>query len=61
MNNMKNYNKHNREKKIFMKKNKRKNDFNFKLPHNLRVRTRQALKSQKFEKLIKTFGLIFRI
>ena len=40
-----------------MKKNRRKIDFNFKLAHNIRVRTRQAFKSRNFEKLNKTFGL----
>ena len=41
-----------------MKKNKRENDFNFKLAHNIRDRTRQAFKYQNFEKLMKTFDLI---
>ena len=40
-----------------MKKKKRKNDFNYKLAHNLKVRTPQAFKSQNFKKLNKTFGL----
>ena len=33
-------------------------DFNFKLAHNIRVRTRHAFKSQNIEKLNKTFFLI---
>ena len=37
---------------------KRKNDFNFKLAHKIRVRTRQAFKSQIVENLNKTFDLI---
>ena len=58
LNNMKNYNKLNREKINLYEKNRRKNDFNFKLAHNIRVRTRQAFKSQNVEKLNKTFDLI---
>ena len=41
-----------------MKKIRRKNDFNFKLAHNLRVRTCQAFESQNVEKLNKTSYLI---
>ena len=37
---------------------KRKLDFNFKLVHNIRVRTRQAFKSQNVEKLNKTLDVI---
>ena len=48
----------NREKIILYEKNKRKIDFNFKLAHNIRVRTRQAFKSQNVETLNKTFDLI---
>ena len=55
---MKNYNKLNREKIILLEKNKRKVDFNFKIAHNIRVRTRQAFKSQYVEKINKTFDLI---
>ena len=55
---MKNYNKQNREKTNLYEKHKRRNDFNFKLAHNIRVRTRQAFKSQNVEKLNKTFDLI---
>ena len=55
---MKNYNKLNREKINVYEKSKRKIDFNFKLAHNIRVRTRQAFKSQNVEKLNKTFDLI---
>ena len=39
-------------------KNRLKTDLNFKLAHNIRVRTRQAFKSQNVEKLNKTFDLI---
>ena len=49
----KNYNKLNREKINVYEKNKRKNDFNFKLAHNIKVRTRQAFKNQNVEKLKK--------
>ena len=48
----------NREKTNLYEKNKRKIDFNFKMAHNIRVRTRQAFKSQNVEKLNKTFDLI---
>ena len=41
-----------------MKKNRRKTDLNFKLAHNIRVRTGQEFKSQKDGKVNKTFGLI---
>ena len=54
---MKNYNKLNREKINVYEKNQRKIDFNFKLAHNIRVRTRQAFKSENVEKLNKTFDL----
>ena len=54
---MKNYNELNREKINVYEKKKRKIDFNFKLAHNIRVRTRQAFKSQNVEKLNKTFDL----
>ena len=40
-----NYNKQNREK-ISIHEEKRKNDFNFKLSHNIRVRTRQSFEAQ---------------
>ena len=46
-----------KSKEIFMKK-KRKIGFSFKLAHNIRVRSRQAFKSQNVEKLNKTFDLI---
>ena len=55
---MKNYNKLDREKINVYEKNKRKIDFNCKLAHNIRVRTRQAFKSQNVKKLNKTFHLI---
>ena len=58
LNIMKNYNKLNRENKNLHEKNKRKNDFNFKLAHNIRVRTRQAFKIQNVVKLNKIFDLI---
>ena len=58
LNNMKNQNKQNRKKINLYEKNKRKIDSNFKLAHNIRVRTRQAFKSQNVEKLNKTFDLI---
>ena len=48
----------NREKVNLYEKKERKTDFNFKLAHNIRVRTRQAFKSQNVEKLSKTFDLI---
>ena len=48
----------NREKINLYEKNKGEIDFNFKLAHNIRVRTRQAFKSQNVEKLNKTFDLI---
>ena len=48
----------NREKINVYEKNNRKIDFNFKLAHNIRVRTRLAFKSQNVEKLNKTFDLI---
>ena len=55
---MENYNKQNREKTNLYEKNKRKFDLNFKLAHNIRVRTRQAIKSQNVDKLNKIFDLI---
>ena len=55
---MKNYNKLNREKINLYEKTERKNDFNFTLAQNHRVRTRQAFKSQNLEKLNKTSDLI---
>ena len=55
---MKKYNKQNREKINLYEKNKRKIDFNFKLAQNIRVRTRQAFKSQNVGKLNKNFDLI---
>ena len=55
---MKNYSKLNREKINVYEKNRRKIDFNFKLAHNIRVRTRQAFKSQNVENINKTFDLI---
>ena len=58
LNNVKIYNKENREKITIYEKNQRKIDFNFKLAHNIRVSNRQAFKSQNFEKLNKTFDLI---
>ena len=41
-----------------MKKNKRKTDFNYKISHNIRVRTNKAFKSQNVKKLNKTFDLV---
>ena len=55
---MKKYNKQNREKINPYEKNSRIIDFNFNLAHNIRVRARQAFKSQNIEKLNKTFELI---
>ena len=55
---MKNYNKQNTEKRSLLEKNRRKIVFNFKIAHNIRVRTRQAFKSQNVEKLNKSFDLI---
>ena len=55
---MKNYNKQKREKITIYEKIKRKIDFNFKSSHNIRIRSRQAFKSQTIEKLNKTFDLI---
>ena len=55
---MKNYNKQNTEQINFLEKNRRRSVFNFKLAHNIRVRTRQAFKSQNVEKLNKSFDLI---
>ena len=49
-----------REKITLYEKNKKEYDFNFKLTHIIRVRTRQAFKSQNVEKLNKTFNLIGR-
>ena len=56
---MKNYNKQNQDQIDIYEKNGTKYDFNFKLAHNLRVRTRQAFKSQNAEKSKKkTFNSI---
>ena len=55
---MKNYNKLSRQKINGYEKFKRKIDFNFKIAHNIRVRTLQAFESQNVEKLNKTFNLI---
>ena len=55
---MKNYNKQNTEQISLLEKNKRKIVLNFKLAHNIRVRTRQSFKSQNVEKLNKSFDLI---
>ena len=57
INNMKNYNKQNREKSNLYRKIKRKIDFKFKLAHNIRVGTGQAFKSQNVEKLNEIFDL----
>ena len=43
---------------LFLKKNKRKADLNFKLACNLRSRTSSAFKSQKARKKSKTFDLL---
>ena len=48
----------NREKINLYEKNKRKIDFNFKIAHNIRARTRQAFKAQNVRKTRKTFELI---
>ena len=48
----------NRSKINSYEQNKRNNDFNFKLSHNIRVRTRQAFISQNIKKLNKTFDLL---
>ena len=49
------YHNNRKEQRKNYEKNKRKIDFNFKLAHNVRVRTRQAFKSQNVEKLNETF------
>ena len=48
----------NREKINAYERQRRQTDFNFKLICNIRVRTRQAFKSQNVEKLNKTFDLL---
>ena len=55
---MKNYNKQNREKRNIYEKFGRKIDFNFKLTHNIRGKTRQEFKSQNVEKSNNTFDLL---
>ena len=48
----------NREKVNEYEKTERKIEFNFKLAQTIRVKTRQAFKSQDVEKLNKTFDLL---
>ena len=54
----KQYHNNRKESRNILDKQRRKTDFNYKLAHNIRVRTRQAFKSQNVEKLNKTFDLI---
>ena len=49
---------HKIELKIFMKKKRGETDFNYKLAHNIRSRTYQAIKSQNVKKTGKTIDLI---
>ena len=58
LNNMKNYNKQNREKINLYENTKRKSDPNFNLAHNIRVRINKAFKSQNVRKTNKTFDLL---
>ena len=52
------YAKQNRARINNNEKNKRKTDFNYKIAHNIRVRTNKAFKSQNVRKLNKTFDLV---
>ena len=54
----KKYQKKNRDKINFYEKNRRDPVLNFKLAHNIRVRTNEAFKSQKVRKTNKTFDLL---
>ena len=58
LNNRKTYVKKNRAKINFYQKKRRVSDLNFKLAHNLRVRTNKAFKSQNVRKTNKTFDLL---
>ena len=58
LNNRKMYVKKNRAKINLYQKKRRDSDLNFKLAHNLRVRTNKAFKSQNVRKTNKTFDLL---
>ena len=54
----KKYKKDKRDKINFYEKNRRDSDLNFKLVHNIRVRTNKAFKSQNVRKTNKPFDLL---
>ena len=58
LNNRKTYVRKNRTKINLYQKKRRDSDLNFKLAHNLRVRTNKAFKSQNVRKTNKTLGLL---
>ena len=58
LNNRKTYVKKNRAKIILCQKKRRDSHLNFKLAHNIRVRTNKAFKSQNVKKTNKTFDLL---
>ena len=58
LNNRKTYVKKNRAKINLYQKRRRDSDLNFKLAHNIRVRTNKAFKSRNVRKTNKTFDLL---